>query len=71
MIIWHTPCGRIIIKGLFNVSAVAVSIIWKRTVLSCEQRSDNTNCLSGHVVMYVTALIPLIGKISRLCKVHE
>ena len=69
MIIWHTPCGRIIIKSLSNVSAAVIRTVWKRTVLSCEQRSDNTSCLSGHVVMYVMALTPLIGKISRLCKI--
>ena len=71
MIIWHMPCSRIIIEGLFNVSAAATRIVWIRTVLSCEQRRDSTNCLSGHVVMYVTVLTPLIGKISRLCKVPK
>lgn len=34
------------------------------TVFNCEHRSERTICLSGQVVMYVSALTPLIGTIS-------
>lgn len=34
------------------------------TVLSCEQSSDRTICLSGQVVTYVRALTPLIETVS-------
>ena len=36
------------------------------TVFRSEQRTDRTTCLSGHVVRYVKALVPLTGRISLL-----
>jgi hypothetical protein len=67
MIIWNRPARWIVFEGLKeSVMGMDCPEQVLLTVLSKEQRTDRTTCLSGQVAIYVMALTPTTGSMFAL-----